>query len=216
MKRQYDEVMDRIQVTDEMKARILSQLQEIEWQNNAHSKIIRLSARKKYWSAVACVALLLAGAVMLPHLLSESPVVEPPGGVSTVHEITQVNSAEELSELVGFGVADLPCVPFQAAEITYTSYWNELAEIVYQGEEQTATFRKSLGNQDNSGDYNSYAEIRQVDIENMTVTLKGDEEKYVLAVWSDGEYTYSLKMSSGIAQEAWIELIGSVMNKEKF
>ena len=68
---------------------------------------------------------------------------------------------------------ELTALPFAVEETTYVSYWNELAEITYTGEGQTAAFRKSPGTEDNSGDYNTYTAIKEIHMGPLTATLKG-------------------------------------------
>lgn len=106
---------------------------------------------RSIFSVAACFAILLVGALTLPNMLNQVPSgneVLTPGA-----DIAEVSTPEELSDAVGFEVSDITCLPFEVQERTYTAYWEELAEIEYRGEGQTAVFRKSLGQDDNSGDY---------------------------------------------------------------
>ena len=72
-------------------------------------------------------------------------------------------------------------------------------------DDQTATYRQSLGTADNSGDDTLY-EDTQVILEN-NATLKGQDQRYTLALWTDGTYTYSLRLSSGLSADAWQALL---------
>ena len=85
-----------------------------------------------------------------------------------------------------------------------------MAEIVYSGEGQTATFRKSVGSEDNSGDYNAYANIKNIQIGSLTVTLKGNGDEYTLAIWSADGYAYSIGLSNGISELEWYDFISEV------
>lgn len=38
-------------------------------------------------------------------------------------------------------------------------------------------------------------------------TLKGQDQRYTLALWTDGTYTYSLRLSSGLSADAWQALL---------
>ena len=38
-------------------------------------------------------------------------------------------------------------------------------------------------------------------------TLKGQDQSYTLALWTDGTYTYSLRLSSGLSADAWQALL---------
>lgn len=69
MKKRYDEIMDKIEVTDEMRARILNHLQEVDLTKRTRPKVLRLSSVKKYLSVAACFAILLLGVLTLLGLL---------------------------------------------------------------------------------------------------------------------------------------------------
>ena len=127
-----------------------------------------------------------------------------PGG-----KITEVTSSEELSEAVGFTVADIE-LPFVPEQRIYTAFGTELAQIQYQGEGQSAIFRKSVGTEDNSGDYNSYPETTEIAAGPVQGTLKGESGTYTLAVWTDGEFSYSLALTEGLPAENWEVLINEI------
>lgn len=201
MARSYDEIMGKIEVTPEMRQRVLERVaQEIA----VSSKVVRFPAWRKYLPVAACLALLLVGAAVLPHLLHQA---EPGPPVLTVPDIVEAASMEELSELVGFEVTADVSLPFEVKDTTCCSYWNEMAQIQYTGEAQTATYRQSLGTDDNSGDYNTYSDTIEIAVSDRTVTLKGNSGSYVLAVWTDGTYAYSLSITPGVSEEGWRAII---------
>ena len=43
-----------------------------------------------------------------------------------------------------------------------------------------------------------------------TVTLKGETGSYTLAIWTDGNYSYSLSLSSGQPESVWQTIIEGV------
>ncbi len=71
-------------------------------------------------------------------------------------------------------------------------------------------FRISEGTEDNSGDYNTYADVRTVTAGDCRVTLKGNGEKAVLAIWSAGGYSYSLSAPQGLTDREWESLIARI------
>lgn len=73
-----------------------------------------------------------------------------------------------------------PNLPFTPEQTTYLSYWQEMAEIVYAGEGQTATYRKAPGIADVSGDSNDYTAETVIQAGGCSVALKGTGEAYVL------------------------------------
>lgn len=199
LRRAYDEIMDKVEVTEEMRRRVLARIAE-EDMKPARSKVVRFPAWKKYLSAAACLVLVIAGAAVLPKLVRPQP---PDEQVQTVPKIEEAASLQELSELVGFEVETGFVLPFEPEETTYCSYWNELAQIQYGGQGQTATYRQSAGAEDNSGDYTVYGDVAEATAGDLTVTLKGDGGTYVLAVWTDGTFSCSLRLSQGLSETEW-------------
>lgn len=205
MKRRYDEVMDRIEVTAEMRGRILGNIRQMDMEAGADSRALFFPGIRKYLSAAACFVLVLAGIFAAGHVAGIFQPDEP--NVAIVNGIAEVDTLEHLSAAVGFEVEELDALPFEAETTAYVSYWNELAEITYAGEGQTAAFRKSAGTEDNSGDYNHYPTVREVHIGPLSVTLRGSGQVYTLAVWSADGYAYSIRLSSGISESEWCDLI---------
>lgn len=202
MGKAYDEIMERIEVAPEMRERVLKRV-AAEDMASARPKALSFPALKKYLSAAACLALVVAGAVTLPRLIQP----QRPGNVQTVQQIEEAASLDELSTLTGFEVNVGFSLPFEPEETTYCSYWNELAQIQYTGQGQTATYRQSAGTADNSGDYSSYGDTIQVDAGGLTATLKGHSGSYVLAIWTDGVFSYSLSLSQGMTEPEWLALL---------
>ena len=213
MKKSYDEIMEKIEVTDDMRNRILIHIQQTDLNADSHSKVVRLSSikrnLKRNLSIAACFAILLAGALTAPHLLNTKPE-ENPELSETVGDIIEVSSAKELSETVGFEINDITNLPFTVESITYTAYWKGLAEIRYNGHSQSVIYRKSISNEDNSGDYNIYEHTMEVQIGRNTVLLKGADDSYSLAIWQDDTYSYSLNLSNGISEKALTEIVEQI------
>lgn len=206
MKKRYDEVMDRIEVTDEMRGRILDSIRKMDIAAAPGRTVIRFPNLKRYFAAAACFVLLLAGAITVPRLMEREAPEPPP--VQTIPQIEEAASLQELSGLVGFEVTEEFILPFAAEKISYVSYWKELAEVNYEGGGQSAAFRKSVGTSDNSGDYTTYSTEAEISAKGWTVALRGEGETYSLAVWTDGAYSYSLRLSQAISKEAWRTVFG--------
>lgn len=89
----------------------------------------------------------------------------------------------------------------------YQAINGEMIEVRY-GEDNL--IRKGTGNQDISGDYNAYGESVEQTIDGKTVTFKSNDEKVRLAIWSEGEYSYSVSMGDGVTAEEMTALVSSV------
>ncbi|WP_107631199.1 hypothetical protein [Agathobaculum massiliense] len=83
---------------------------------------------------------------------------------------------------------------------------NEMIQAFYGEDGTDMLIRKALGNEDISGDYNEYAQTETVD----GVTLKGTDGQFSLALWTNGEYTYSISVGSALSQTDMMVLVGSV------
>ena len=203
----YDEIMDKIVVTTEMKNRILSNIEKSDFKTNR--PMTRLRSYQKYLSIAACFVVLLVSVVAIPKFL-KTEVPGEPSDILQSNGIVNVDTIDELSEAVGFPVDNITTLPFEATEITYTAYWGELAAVSYMNGEKKLTYRKSLGGEDNSGDYNTYEVESQIDIRNTAVTVKGNNGKYNLAVWNNSQYSYSIFISDGISKEDLINLVEEI------
>ena len=199
----YDEVMEKLEVTPEMRARIL---QNVETQMAEPRK--KPNRLRRFAALAACLAILLVGAMALPKLIS-SPTPEE-SETTIANGMVEVASKEELSEAVGFPVKSAQSLPFFPQSIYYTSYWGEMAQIDYENGGSTACFRQSLGEEDNSGDWNEYPAKESFTVNGCAVTLKGEADSYTLAIWQDGTYSYSLSLSAGQPASVWESIVEGV------
>ena len=192
----YEEIMDRIEVTPEMRRRVLRNVEAAR-------------ARKKRQTMRQLVTLAACLAVVVCCWFAWKPrqVQEPEQGIMGTAQIETVENIRALSEKTGIPLAELTNLPFAVEHTEYVSYWGELAEIQYFGETNSLRYRKSQGTEDNSGDYNEYTQVETVDIAGNTVTLKGDKDGYSMAQWTDGSYAYSISVTEPISQEVFTALI---------
>lgn len=65
--------------------------------------------------------------------------------------------------------------------------------------------RKGQGAGDVSGDYDDYAEVSEEHLGDVTMTLKGEGGKVMLATWTDGGYSYSISAAPGGPFDAGME-----------
>lgn len=207
--RKYNEIMEKLEVTPEMYARIMK---NVETADLSKSNIVRFPGHslKKYGSLAACFVLLLLGGLFLPRLLQTDVPKEPE--TTTAWGAAVYATQAELEAVVGFPVPELSSsLPFTPQNVQYAAYENGMAEVVYTGADQeTACLRKSRGAEDNSGDYNTYGDIKTLTVNGVSVTLKGENGRYTLAVWQKNGFSYSLSLSNGIAAEAWPALLAKL------
>ncbi len=187
MSEKYDEIMDKIEVTEDMRSRVMEHVRKADL-TREHT-VIRFPNIRRYTALAACLAVVLIGVIVGPKLFqqAQSPV-ENVGG------IVECVSPEELSKAVGFPVSDVTTLPFDITETVYVSNWGEMAEIDYTGPDgQSAVYRKSVGTDDNSGDSSTYDSTQDIMVGSMTAEPKGNGESYTRACWTDGTYAYFVR-----------------------
>jgi hypothetical protein len=205
LKNRYNRAIERIEVTVEMRDRIMKNIGEIDpvkKQNKAPS----FKGYRKYISIAACLVLLFVGAFVVYYSFTNSN--NPP--VATNNSIVDCSSLGELSDAVGFKVREVNTFPFNVQQTTYASFWGKIAQIAYVDGDDTLVFRMSAGSEDNSGNYNDYSEVKNCSAGEYTFTIKGDNEQYYLAVWEYGGYSYSINIPNGVSEEELLKVVFSV------
>lgn len=201
----YNKIMDKINVTPDMHERIMNNIQEIDFKTES-KKMYFFQGYKKYISIAACLIVCIAGTLIIPNLMK----IEQGPPLQIVPDIVEYTSKSELSSSVGFEVKDVKNIPFDVEEIKYISYWKEFAEVIYSGNENTLVFRMAPGSKDISGDYNEYDEVKIYSIDTCTVTIKGSDGLYNLAIWNDGEFSYTLQLNTALSETDLGHIIQSI------
>ena len=119
------------------------------------------------------------------------------------------DSLAEASEVAGFGMRAPESVG-DYARAAISAIDGELIDVLYGCGDDAIHVRKGAGTDDVSGDYNSYAEILVSKAGGVEVTLKGNAGRVNLAVWTSGEYTYSVSTSAGMSRGEMMDLIREI------
>lgn len=219
MNRAYDEIMDKIEVSGEMRERVLKNVEAAC--RARRGRVLRFNAVKKYVSLAACAALILFAALTFSKAdRADTGLTAPGAEVSDESDmllgtapggIEDCASLAELSEKTELELKELDKLPFEVESTEYTSYWGELAQISYSGGGESLVYRVSRGGEDNSGDYNEYENIKSLDIDGVSVTLKGNGEAYSLAVWQSGGLSFSLSAEGAMSEETLREIISAAI-----
>ena len=206
LEKAYREIMDHVVLSEAAETRILQAIRTADLQAGKPKRF----PMYRRLAVAACAALLLAGAVALPYLSRERTEEGRPSSVqSGLWDRTEAASLQELSQLVGFPVEALKNVPFSVTDIQYTAYGG-MAEITYSGAEQSLVLRKAAGQTDPSGDYTAYAVQTMLEVDGSTVTLRGTEDGYCLAVWQDGTYSWSIRSTTAYSDAVWTDILASM------
>lgn len=142
-----------------------------------------------------------------PVTAKEVPLPSTPDFLGAATSPSNLNSADELEQKVGFEIDNLNNLPFYAQKVTYTAYGKELAEIRYSNKQRLLIYRKSPGAEDNSGDYTQYDFVQETLQGNRRITLKGNGQLYHLAIWQKYGYSYSLYSSKSMSSKQFMRII---------
>lgn len=238
--RKYDEIMEHLVVTEDMKQRILSNVNAASMKKK--KTVIPFTSYQKQMGVAACFAVLVLAAFLTSGKFWNFPqnkvsvpssqeelATNPDSGIpnsdglessippsqdepmaGSSYGIVELEDTAALSEAVGFPVEDLTSLPFEVRQVTYCSYFNDFAEIDYTGDGQSLSYRKAKGTEDISGDWNEYSNERHLTVNNLDILLKGNSEKYTLASWTDGTYAYALSFEQEVTEEEITAIISSM------
>ncbi len=203
----YNEVMDHVEISEEMHDRILHNIDD-------HFSSRRKRTGRVWFTVLGTAAAAAVILLVISPWNSRKPVAPPdeqnPPDVAGIYNPQEYPSAAELSAAVGFEIKDPDTIPFDVKKTTYLSISGQ-AEIHYSGEEESLIYIKSRGTDDNSGDWNEYPLIREENVDGIPAVLKGDRDLFSLAVWTDGEYSYSLLADPGLKEGIILALIKEIM-----
>ena len=205
----YNEVMNRVSVSEEMKGRVLANVEE-------HFEAAKRKNRRLWYSIVTTAAAVAVIMIVIQPWNKTQTVTPPQVGESSfdlagIYQEMDFASAEELSAAVGFEVPEMSELPFTVKETAYCQV-TDFGEIRYYGEEESLIQIKSLGLEDNSGDYNEHPVVEPVQKDDHVIMLKGDKDGFTLAIWNDKTYSYSLLSSQPLTKEEMMKLVDQADN----
>ena len=122
-------------------------------------------------------------------------------------QIPNLLTLAELVKAVGFDIK-APTVPAGYEADAYIDISGELAEVFYAKGDDTLVYRVSRGEGDNSGDYNTYSSKKTVDVNGVSVELRGND-KVNVATWSNGGFAYSVSAKQGISETEVAAVVSS-------
>lgn len=103
-----------------------------------------------------------------------------------------------------------PMNEYSSLQELYVAYDDGIAELQYIGADMDITYRKAVGTADISGDYSEYDREETISVNDAEVLLKGDTDYDSLAIWTQGEYSYALRLNPGADRETvrrWLQAI---------
>lgn len=213
----YNEIMEHIELTDEMRERILANV-GAKQKRRRISRIISAGI-----AAAACAAIVLGSVTVMknvgkPDKAPDKPTVtETQNTVPTIdatgtYGASQYSSAAELSENFGIDIRDITKLPFEVKHTSYSILFDKFAELdYYGGEDEECCFRVGRDTEDISGEYDEFTTVENETLNGCEVTLKGYDDDYRLASWIRDGHFYSVSLSNGTDKDTMLEIAGEVM-----
>ena len=209
----YNEIMRHVEVTEEMRSRILKNVDEHFIQKKrSRKRTLFLVLGNMTVAAAIILFVVIPWNNSLPVTDTGNDEIITGGTVMSGYGSQEYTSVEELSATVGFDVPQIKSIPFEVQETLYLSQGKDSAEIDYTNETESISFRKSVGIEDNSGVYYDYSVEKQVQLSGMNITLKGDQDIIYLAIWNDATYAYSIYSDIGLSEDVMIQLVTEVVS----
>lgn len=205
LKNRYDEVMKKIEVTDDMRDRILNNISTLNFDKPSKNAVF-FPQYKKYLFIASCFVILIVGSVIVrntTNLPSDPPIQVTP-------DIVSYHSVEELSDAIDFTVKEIELLSFDVESVKYTSYWGSLADIEYTGSDNTAILRMAAGEEDISGYFGEFTSIESHTVNGYDVTIKGNDNQYILAIWHEDGFSYALQFSEAVSEQEILDTIQSI------
>lgn len=145
---------------------------------------------KKLLTAMLSLTLLAAAA--LPALAASAPAAQ-----------------EEAAKAAGFPMSAPDTLESYPQRVIQTMN-DEMIQVIYQNGDRSVTVRKEAGSGDISGDYNQYAQSKTVEVAGSSVTMRGENGLFMVAIWENSGYTYAVTSGAGMSAAAMTALIQSV------
>ena len=124
----------------------------------------------------------------------------------------EVGSLEEAEELAGFSLKTAEKVgDYGRRSISVME--GEMIQVLYQNDagEEGLRVRKGLGEEELSGDYNTYTLDEEVEQDGVKIRLRGDGQRIFAASWTKGGYSYAIDLSDAeLDRENVLQLISEI------
>ncbi len=105
---------------------------------------------------------------------------------------TDCDTLADAAALAGFDIIVPDSVEGYEERAITAAMENNMIQVLYLHGEDEICIRKAATDEDCSGDYNAYSEEKTVTVGDREVTLRGNNGKVMVAVWTEGGYSYSI------------------------
>jgi hypothetical protein len=227
----YSEIMKNIELTDEMRERVIRNVMA------ETSKVTEVSAPKRRAGnpvllrslALAAAALLVAGGIFLASrklrngkavvsptsteatsssgIIAQGPDTSgPAGGPMDFSDIASLNQA------TGSSLSDLKALPFAPSQKSYVVYESGFTEICYTGNEtEECIWRISTNASEITAMAENFSVSRDIKLQDgSSFSAFGEEDGMYMAIWNDGTNYHSIQFLQPAGDEVLKGLIEEI------
>ena len=216
----YNEIMEHIELTDEMRERILSNVKAKNKRRHISKMIGGITA------AAACAVIVFGAVTVMKNtgsvgkkpdkttVAATSEATAPTVQDTLTFGATPYKNAAELSETFGVEIRDITALPFEVRSVSYSIMFDSFAEVDYCGEnDEECCFRIGKDTEDISGEFDEFTSIETTEINGAKITLKGYDGKYHLASWINQGHFYSVSLSEDMDKEILLKIADEIINE---
>lgn len=134
------------------------------------------------------------------------------GNIQIPNPWQECSSLEEAGKIAGFSFT----APEQVdgfSEKYIAAVESDVAEVIFrngENDENQVSFRKGVGSEDISGDYNQYSSVETQQIDGKDVTVKRSDGMIYTVTWTQDGYTYAISARMGMTEEQmtdWVQAL---------
>ena len=231
----YKDIMNRIELTDEMRERVLKNVKEqaASGKTDSSPEMVIKPVPKKNQSRItlirslsaAAACLLVAGGIFLAWKLmgnkkdqkntdtSETPLVQGPDATAngTMPPEQVLENIEGVNQALGLHLHDLTTLPFTPDGSSYAMY-GDCAEITYtRGIDDTCLLNIDSTKENFEAIAENYSTSKnQVLSDGTDISFYGEEDGTGYAIWKCGDHYCSLQFGSAVEDAVFERIIAEV------
>lgn len=143
---------------------------------------------KKVTLMILCAATVLSMAACGEK---QNETIGAENAVQIPNPFVDCDTLADAAALAGFDII-VPDSVDGYEERAITAMENDMIQVQYFHGDDEICIRKATGEEECSGDYNAYSEEKTVTVGDREITLRGNNGKVMVAVWTEGGYSYSI------------------------
>ena len=132
------------------------------------------------------------------------------GQVQIANPFRDCSTLAEAQSVAGFDITLPEAAPEWATDTAIRAMEGNMLEVIYSSDTDKLSIRKSSDSEDPSGNYGHFEEISEMEVAGLRVTTKGNSGKIFVAVWTDGDYAFSIDSATGLSQDDLTAMISAI------